>query len=408
MILLRASIYLTVLKVCFVSHSYCCDIERLIPDFADLYSMSHVAVVISTEELKQPIKGLGVAYISYMNVNLHEVVEYIDGIQDELEAIFFIGSDHSEIITMLHDSTDVFHSHIVNVMQNQDTLGLFLRLDTNIIFCTLEDSHFALTERYAVKEGTPAEKYIGNWNPESGLNIDIPLLWERRSDLRNVEVVDSVLEYSVVSQLFKNEEGDIMKQSGIGPDILAVLGGKLNFSTRAVSPADGLWGSIKADNVTWNGIAGDLVYKRADISTASLVRTYERSNAIDFSMAFVEFTATLIQPTTVSSEINPWSYLTIFPLLAWIIILGMVLIVALLVMVIVKYCETIDIGLADAITISFLYLIQWSHETPTLLQTKAAKVGLFTWAIGSYVVFSFYEADLTAVMTSGAQESNIK
>ena len=380
----------------------------LIPDFAALYSISKVAVLINTAELKQPVKELDVAYISYTNVKLQDVVAHISDIEDELEAMFFIGPDHSNIIQILDNSTDIFHSHTLSVMENYGYLNLSLRLDTNIIFCTPEDKHYALSEKYAIKNGPTADKYIGNWNAELGLNIDIPLLWERRSDLMNAELIDTVLEYSVLSKLSKNEEGVILQQSGIYPDIFDILQKKLNFSTRALSPADGLWGSLKDDNVTWNGIVGDLKSGRADVSTASLTQTYERNQVIDFSINIMEFTTTLIQPMTVSSEINTWSYLTIFPLSAWIIILALVFISAFLILSIAKYLETIDISLIEATTISFLYLLQWSHEKPTILKQKAAKVGLFTWAIGCYVVFSFYEADLTAVMTSGGQESNIK
>ena len=409
MILLRASVYLFVLKVCLVSHSYCCQIERLIPDFADLYAMSKVAVVINTEELKQPINGLGLAYISYNNVKLQDVLGYINDIQDELEAMFFIGSDHSELIQMLNNSTDIFHSHIVSVMRDIDILDMHFRLDTNIIFCSSKkEEHYDLFEKYAVKKGPITTRYIGNWKAESRLRIETPLLWERRSDLMNVVLTNTVLEYSVISQFSKNKGGDILKQSGIGPDILAILQDKLNFSTRAVSPQDGVWGSITGNNATWSGIVGDLVNGKADLSSAFLVRSYERNDAVDFSVTLIEFTVTLVQPNTISSEINALAYLTIFPTLAWIMIFAMVIISAVLIAGIAKACERIEISLGEASVISFLYLLQWSHDKPTLLTTRAARVGLFTWAIGCYVVFSFYEADLTAVMTSGSQQSNIR
>ena len=259
---------------------------------------------------------------------MQDVVGYIDGRQDELDAIFFIGSDHSELVHMLDDSTDLFHSHIVSVMENHGGLNLQLRLDTNIIFLNPTNTNFVLAEKYAIKKGPMIEKYIGYWKSEAGLHIDIPLLWERRSDLMNVELIDTVLEYPVLRKFVRNEEDVIMKQSGIGADILAVLQDRLNFSTQAVPPEDKEWGSVKEDNLTWSGMVGDLVYGRADISTALLSPSYERNDVIDFSITIFEYTVTLIQPRAVSFNINALAYLTIFPVAAWMIVISMILISA--------------------------------------------------------------------------------
>ena len=408
MISTRAIILTMVLISFLVCHSFSAKMERFISDFSDFYSMSSVAILINKEEPEQLIRDPRVAYISYANAELQDVVDYINGIQDELDAIFFIGSDHSELVHMLDDTTDIFHSHIVSVMENHGSLDLQLRLDTNVIFLTPTNTNFVLAEKYAIKKGPTIEKLIGNWNLEAGLHIDIPLLWERRSDLMNIELIDTVLEYPVIRKFVRNEEGVIMKQSGIGADILAVLQERLNFSTKAVPPEDKEWGSIKDDNLTWSGMVGDLVYGRADISTALLSPSYERNDVIDFSITIFEYTVTLIQPRAVSFNINALAYLTIFPVAAWMIVISMILVSAFILWSIAKYRETINISLIQATAISFFYLFQWSHETSTLLKTNAAKAGLFTWAIGCYIVLSMYEADLTAFMTSGPQESSIR
>ena len=404
----RALILMTVLYGALVGPSSCCNIESLISDFVKLYSLSSVAVFVNLGELEQPIEGVSVAYIFYMTAELPDVVSYIGGIQDDLEAMFFIGSDHTEIIQMLDNSTTIFHSSIMNVMKQHDNVDLQLRLDTNMIFCTPEGKGYTLSEKYAVKNGPVVDEYVGHWNMESGMHINTPLMWERRTDLMNVTLIDTVLEYSVISIYSKTERGEILEQSGIGPDILSILKEKLNFSTKAVPPKDGEWGSIKADNVTWSGMVGDLLYRRADLSTALLSFTLERNEAIDYSITIIEFEVTLIQPLTTSSEINAWAYLTIFPVFAWIIILGMVFIAALLLAIIANHLEKVEIGLLDATSISFSYLLQWSHDKPSILRTRAAKLGLFTWALGCYLVFSFYEADLTATMTTRPPESSIK
>ena len=398
-------LFLTILFIC---PPISAKIERLILDFANLYSLSSIAIVNNREELEQPIVHQSVAFISYANFELQEVVSYINGIKHALDAVFFLGSDHSELVNLLGSSTDIFHSHVLSVMENHVSLDLHLRLDTNIIFYTPYNTNYLLSEKYAVKEGPIVEKHIGNFSQEVGLLIEIPHLWERRSDLKKIELIDTVLDYPVLRKFTKKKNGEILKENGIAPDILAVLQKRLNFSTKSVPPVDKKWGSIKDDNLTWSGMVGDLAYGRADISTALLSPSYERSDVIDFSITVFEYTVTLIQPMAINLSFNTFAYLTIFPLAAWIIIISMILISGFIIWCIAKYSHAVDVGLHEAIAISVLFLLQLSHDTPMLLKTNAAKVGLFTWAIGCYLVLSMYEADLTAFMTSGAQENDIK
>ena len=205
------------------------------------------------------------------------------------------------------------------------------------------------------------DNYIGNWSLESGLNMDVPLMWERRSDLMNVGLIDSVLDYPVLRKFTAREDGVILKQSGLAPDILAVLQKRLNFSTEIVPPIDREWGSIMDDNVTWSGMIGDLAYGRADISTALLSPSFERNDVIDFSITIFEYTVTLIQPIVVSFNINTFAYLTIFPVAAWMIIISMILTSAIVFWSIAKYLEVIEVSLPEATAISVFYLLQWSH-----------------------------------------------
>ena len=126
----------------------------------------------------------------------------------------------------------------------------------------------------------------------------------------------------------------------------------------------------------------------------------------------LEYINTLVQPYDNTLSINIWVYLTIFPPLAWLVILAMLMLVAMLLLISTKcYGDSTDfenISVTYSLHITFLYLIQLSDDKIKLFRSKPLKVALVTWAIGCYLVFSYYAATLTADMTTGPPESKIR
>ena len=68
---------------------------------------------------------------------------------------------------------------------------------------------------------------------------------------------------------------------GMTVSVFDLLKIPLNFTTRRVQPEDQSWGSLSVNDTTgdeyWNGMIGMLVAEQADISTAGLTITQERS-----------------------------------------------------------------------------------------------------------------------------------
>ena len=88
------------------------------------------------------------------------------------------------------------------------------------------------------------------------------------------------------------------------------------------------------------------------------------------------------------------------------------MLVAMLLLISTKcYGDSTDfenISVTYSLHITFLYLIQLSDDKIKLFKSKPLKVALVTWAIGCYLVFSYYAATLTADMTTGPPESKIR
>ena len=83
-----------ILVTSFCGSSFCCQHDKFILDYAEAYSLSHVAIVVKAEENKivQPMGQLSAAYISYDDSEVGMVVEYIAFLGDEIEVLFFIGT----------------------------------------------------------------------------------------------------------------------------------------------------------------------------------------------------------------------------------------------------------------------------------------------------------------------------
>ena len=393
-----------------IGTTICCDHQQFITDYAAFYSLSTAAIVSNMQDIREPIAHMPVAYISYESTGAESAMEYIRSIQDEIDLLIFVGSDHAELLQLLDNYTDIFHSKVMSVMEVHPTTKLNFRLDTNIAFCKNERDSLAIFDIYAIKRNPTITQKYGRWNISSGLQIDAPMVWERRSNLMNTELIDTILPYAIVTRFGQSNEGDIMNKSGIFQDLFYLLQSRLNFSVKSVSPPDGKWGNLLLDNATWSGMVGELSKFKADISSAGLSRTFERNQAIDYGITLVQYKNTLIQASIKSAIIQVWVYLTIFPTHAWIVLLIMLLMHAV-VFALTNYIIENNRGIKpfeSGVALSFLYLIQLSSDNDAFTKKKSTKVALLTWALGCYVIFSYYEAQLTTDMTSRPPQSNLK
>ena len=70
------------------------------------------------------------------------------------------------------------------VPRQSDWTGLKLRLDTQLYFYDVESpTSISLHEVYAIKDGPQIQRKIGQWDAETGLDIYVPFIWKRRSNM---------------------------------------------------------------------------------------------------------------------------------------------------------------------------------------------------------------------------------
>ena len=106
------------------------------------------------------------------------------------------------------------------------------------------------------------------------------------------------------------------------------------------------------------------------------------------------------------SPVQVWVYVKIFPLAAWIAIAASIVVFALLIYLMAQYHEAIS--LTSGVAISFVYMMQLGSGSVTDFTKMSSRIGLLSWAFGCFLVYSYYDADLTANMTSRPPGSTVR
>ncbi len=130
-------------------------------------------------------------------------------------------------------SSELFGPNIVWLLPeseiiNSDLLPLTLRSTLLTFSTTNKSDEVKITETFAintVKSSVVKNIFFGTWDLQSGLDVPQPLLWERRSDLTGVTLVDSVNFVDKISFYMSDNE----TLTGMMPELLGLLQDELHF-----------------------------------------------------------------------------------------------------------------------------------------------------------------------------------
>uniref|UniRef100_A0A672LLH2 Glutamate receptor n=1 Tax=Sinocyclocheilus grahami TaxID=75366 RepID=A0A672LLH2_SINGR len=121
-------------------------------------------------------------------------------------------------------------------------------------------------------------------------------------------------------------EGSYIKKccKGFCIDILKKIARNVKFTYDLYLVTNGKHGK-KINNV-WNGMVGEVVYKKAIMAVGSLTINEERSEAIDFSVPFVE-TGISVMVSRSNGTVSPSAFLEPFSASVWVMMFVMLLLV---------------------------------------------------------------------------------
>ncbi|KAM9476091.1 glutamate receptor ionotropic, delta-2 isoform 2-T3 [Clarias gariepinus] len=251
---------------------------------------------------------------------------------------------------------------------------------------------------------------LATWDPVHGLN---GTLSDRKleNNMRGVVLrVVTVLEEPFV-MVSENVLGKPKKYQGFAIDVLDALSNYLGFKYEIYLAPDHKYGSQQADG-SWNGLIGELVFKRADVGISALTITPERESVVDFTTRYMDYSVGVLLKKA-ERTVDMFACLAPFDLSLWACIAGTVLLVGTLVYLLNWLNPPrLPMGSVSSTTLYnsmwFVYgsFVQQGGEVP--YTTLATRLMMGVWWLFALIVISSYTANLAAFLTISRIENSIQ
>ncbi|KAL4624488.1 glutamate receptor ionotropic, NMDA 2A-like [Arapaima gigas] len=205
--------------------------------------------------------------------------------------------------------------------------------------------------------------------------------------------------------------GTYIKQccKGFCIDILKKIAKSVKFTYDLYLVTNGKHGK-KINNV-WNGMVGEVVYKKAVMAVGSLTINEERSEVIDFSVPFVE-TGISVMVSRSNGTVSPSAFLEPFSASVWVMMFVMLLIVTAIAVFVFEYISPLGFNrnLAQgkdphgpSFTIGKAVWLLWGlvFNNSVPVQNPKGTTSKFivsVWAFFAVIFLASYTANLAAFM----------
>ncbi|XP_056596152.1 glutamate receptor ionotropic, NMDA 2A isoform X1 [Triplophysa dalaica] len=206
-------------------------------------------------------------------------------------------------------------------------------------------------------------------------------------------------------------EGSYIKKccKGFCIDILKKIARNVKFTYDLYLVNNGKHGK-KINNV-WNGMVGEVVYKKAIMAVGSLTINEERSEAIDFSVPFVE-TGISVMVSRSNGTVSPSAFLEPFSASVWVMMFVMLLIVTAIAVFLFEFISPLGFNrnLAQgkdphgpSFTIGKAVWLLWGlvFNNSVPVQNPKGTTSKFivsVWAFFAVIFLASYTANLAAFM----------
>ncbi|KAF3699754.1 Glutamate receptor ionotropic, NMDA 2C [Channa argus] len=192
-------------------------------------------------------------------------------------------------------------------------------------------------------------------------------------------------------------------------DILKKLSRTIKFSYDLYLVTNGKHGKLVRG--IWNGMIGEVFYKRADMAIGSLTINEERSEIIDFSVPFVE-TGISVMVARSNGTVSPSAFLEPYSPAVWVMMFVMCLTVVAITVFVFEYCSPVGYNRSlvsakdpggPTFTIGksvwLLWGIVFNNSVPVENpKGTTSKIMVLVWAFFAVIFLASYTANLAAFM----------
>ncbi|XP_053270310.1 glutamate receptor ionotropic, NMDA 2C-like [Pleuronectes platessa] len=192
-------------------------------------------------------------------------------------------------------------------------------------------------------------------------------------------------------------------------DILKKLSRTIKFSYDLYLVTNGKHGKLVRG--TWNGMIGEVVYRRADMAIGSLTINEERSEIIDFSVPFVE-TGISVMVARSNGTVSPSAFLEPYSPAVWVMMFVMCLTVVAVTVFVFEYLSPVGYNRSlvrakdpggPTFTIGKSVWLLWGivfNNSVPIENPKGttSKIMVLVWAFFAVIFLASYTANLAAFM----------
>uniref|UniRef100_A0A672HAA6 Glutamate receptor n=1 Tax=Salarias fasciatus TaxID=181472 RepID=A0A672HAA6_SALFA len=192
-------------------------------------------------------------------------------------------------------------------------------------------------------------------------------------------------------------------------DILKKLSKTIKFSYDLYLVTNGKHGKLVRG--IWNGMIGEVVYKRADMAIGSLTINEERSEIIDFSVPFVE-TGISVMVARSNGTVSPSAFLEPYSPAVWVMMFVMCLTVVAVTVFVFEYFSPVGYNRSlvsakapggPTFTIGKSVWLLWGivfNNSVPIENPKGttSKIMVLVWAFFAVIFLASYTANLAAFM----------
>jgi hypothetical protein len=133
----------------------------------------------------------------------------------------------------------------------------------------------------------------------------------------------------------RHAEADVTYADGLDIRILNFVKRRLNFSARFLPPPDGDW-FIRYSNNTWGGIAGDLMYGRADLGMCGTTYEFASMKDLDMTVPYDTLDALFVVPR--AKQHPRWNSIArVFHLPTWLLLITVMIVAAVIMLCLANY-----------------------------------------------------------------------
>ncbi|XP_050695826.1 glutamate receptor ionotropic, kainate 2-like isoform X2 [Eriocheir sinensis] len=268
---------------------------------------------------------------------------------------------------------------------------------------------------------------VGKWTLNGGANFT--RTWANGSDPQDENLLNRTLivstaltpPYTMLKKSSEQLTGND-RFEGFCIDIIKEIAKQRGFNYTFTIPEDKQYGSKNRETGEWNGIMRELIDHRADLGIVDFTITYEREEAVDFTMPFMNLGISIIYSKPQKKSPSLFSFMSPFSVDVWIYMATAYLGVSVLLFILARVapqewdnphpCIQDPEELENSISLSnaFWFTIgsvmqQGSDIAPKAVSTRIV-AGI--WWFFTLIMISSYTANLAAFLTVERMDAPIE